>query len=64
MTVPALEARVAPLSISDSLLEIRSAVSVFFSDELMPPGACILQGSTAGAEGELLSEVYVIPYGN
>jgi hypothetical protein len=30
---------------------------------LLPPGAYILQGSTAGPDGELLTEVYVLPYG-
>jgi hypothetical protein len=31
---------------------------------LLPPGAYTIQGSTAGADGALLTEVYVLPYGN
>jgi hypothetical protein len=31
---------------------------------LLPPGAYVLQGSTPGADGQLLTEVYVLPYGN
>jgi hypothetical protein len=30
---------------------------------LLDPGAYIVQGSTSGAEGQLLTEVYVLPYG-
>jgi hypothetical protein len=35
VSAPALGAQAAPLSVSDSLIEIRAAVSVFFSDELI-----------------------------
>jgi hypothetical protein len=32
--------------------------------ELLGPGAYTVQGATAGADGELLTEVFVLPYGN
>ncbi len=31
---------------------------------LLAPGAYTIQGTTAGADGELLTEIYVLPYGN
>jgi hypothetical protein len=31
---------------------------------LLPPGAYTIQANTGGADGELLTEVYVLPYGN
>jgi len=31
---------------------------------LLAPGVYTIQGTTAGADGELLTEVYVLPYGN
>ena len=30
---------------------------------LLPPGAYTVQGSTSGASGQFLTEVYVLPYG-
>lgn len=31
---------------------------------LLAPGAYTIQGTTSGADGEMLTEVYVLPYGS